>query len=45
LRFRSPPPQVTAAHPGRDLCGATRPQSAAAGAFDDFAVCLRAGVR
>jgi Chondroitinase B len=45
LRFRSPPERVPVAEPGRDLCGQTRSPVASVGAFEDFGICLRDGVR
>jgi hypothetical protein len=45
LRFQSPPPRALVSLPGRDLCGQPRPAIAFVGAFEDFALCLRDGVR
>jgi len=45
LRFRVPPSRVKGSGSGRDLCGATRPDPALVGAFEDFAACLRDSVR
>ncbi|HTT10405.1 MAG TPA: chondroitinase-B domain-containing protein [Burkholderiaceae bacterium] len=45
LQFRHPLPRVKELRSGRDLCGATTPDPALVGAFEDFAVCLRDAVR
>lgn len=45
LGFQAAPPKVPAPRYGLDLCGAQRPPLASAGAFEDFAACLRAGAR
>ena len=45
LRFRSPPKRVSGPEATRDLCNASRPVDAAVGAFEDFAICQRDGVR
>jgi hypothetical protein len=45
LRFRSPPIRVTSAGSERDLCGLARPAVSSVGAFEDFGICLRDGVR
>jgi hypothetical protein len=45
LRFKSPPDRLPVAEPARDLCGQPRPSLASVGAFEDFRICLRDGVR
>jgi len=45
LRFRTLPARVAGVQARPDLCGTSRPALAAAGAFEDFAICQREGVR